>query len=1616
MSDDAGLRPGPPARRPWVAVALVLGLALGVRLGYVLTLEEALVWDDARHYDRIAWNFLQGDGLGLDEYHRVVRPPLYSLLLAGLYLVNYHLHLTSDILLVRLAQVLISSATVALIWWSARRLFGGRSAFFAALLAALYPFFVYYVGVLLSETLAIFLVALALAALVAMWQEKALLYPVAAGATLGLLCLTRSSFLLLPLLVALVWVAVRQPRRRAVLEAVLMLVIWAGVLVPWVARNHLVTHGRFVPGTLTAGWSLYEAAGPGADGGPRMEHIQWPDAVWPREASSLDEYQADRYVSRLALEHMRRQPVEAARLAVKKLARLWNVVPNFEGFRSPLYLVVSVLGYVPVMVLALIAVVARRHSWRRWLVLVVPVVYLSAIHSVFVGSIRYRVPAMVGLLVLAGAGAAAVLGRWWGRGSGGRRRRWWLWLLLVVGVLLVLAFVGLRVLLRPESVEARLRDELARLWGARVTVGRARFRPLRGVEARHVVLYSAQDPQRPILKVERLRASHESRSLARGRLVVTDVDIKVGELLLRRTSAGWDLPEGLLERRPRPGARPPRISVRGLRLRLQEQTQDGWRETELGRLNLRGRSQADGAFGLDFSLQSDVLGEWQGQATVSGEGDRLGLSASCAEFHFSPESLAALPEAVERVLRRFAPEGTASLKVSAEVPLNGEGGSQVSVEFAGPSLAYDKFPYRLPWTRGKVHLSEGRATVTEAEGGDGEVRASITGTISLPGHPRRVALRLEVTKGRLDEKLRDCLPQRYHGIWNDLSPSGTFNLTGRITADESTQGRTEVALEAEPLGCTLDYVRFPYPVRLKRGTVRYERGRLEAVGLEGEARSGVPVALSGTVEGLDTPRPQPHILIESSHLPLDAGLRQALEPRHRELWDRLQPEGEVAARCLILRADDGEGPVAVEVTAELLGASITDREFPYRLSELRGRLTYTGTALVLEEVQGRHGPARVSLSGKLLPGPPAEIELQVRGEGVPLDADLKQALPPRVREVWSKLDLQGTVDVVCELTGPVERPRKTIKVTTRKARACYQGFPYPFENLKGELEYKQEEDRLEWLLRGGKESIVLSTDGRIDNLSGQPTAEWGVKAENLQVDDVLLRAIEQQPLVRRLWQYLEVKPGPAGDLACSLTYREGRTVVERVEVELKKARVRFGPIPYPFDEVTGIVIYEPGFIGLKGLRGQRAGGWLEVVVGLISNPEGEPSFQLGCRLQDLPVDETLRQVLPAGHQDLWDQLDPFGHLSSPEEVRKYEPEDDWPSGPPSAWGHLKFPNFPEGVFMVSGGPTGPRQRWITYSGELELRDVGFTLGMEFEGVTGELSLAGLIEAEVPAGDDGGREDRPPYRVVSHRYGGTARLDYMMASNKELKNVTGSFRKEGTMLGFFDVKADMYGGRLEGLPEEPAAVRLELGPEVSYGCRLRLEGVDLDPFVRATFNYQGEELVGKLSSPEDEWVVLQGVGADRRDLVGQGVLTITEGELYRMPLLLRILSLLQLSPPRESAFSKAVINYYVIDQELIINELSLWGRGLNIFGSGRVTRTNQLDLTLYSGFGRGQLPHVPLLSDVVELLGKQLVRLRVEGTFGEPEVTVEPLSPLSGPLISIFRRLTRRPLTAPADHP
>jgi len=116
----------------------------------------------------------------------------------------------------------------------------------------------------------------------------------------------------------------------------------------------------------------------------------------------------DRRMRRAATDWTRQHPQEVLQLAVKKFSRMWSPVPNASEFQSrPLRLLLAAT-YTPIIALALIGVwrYARR-DWPYWLC-VLPAVYFSCLHVVFVSSIRYRQPAMLPLIVL----TAAVLAEW----------------------------------------------------------------------------------------------------------------------------------------------------------------------------------------------------------------------------------------------------------------------------------------------------------------------------------------------------------------------------------------------------------------------------------------------------------------------------------------------------------------------------------------------------------------------------------------------------------------------------------------------------------------------------------------------------------------------------------------------------------------------------------------------------------------------------------------------------------------------------------------------------------------------------------------------------------------------------------------------------------------------------------------------------------------------------------------------------------------------------------------------------------------------------------------------------------------------------------------------------
>ncbi|MGE0479424.1 MAG: glycosyltransferase family 39 protein [Phycisphaerae bacterium] len=387
----------PAARR--IALA-VFALALVLRGGWVLAQwardGAALTYDDERLHWQLATHLVRDGALVSDDGRFAARLPLYPLFVAGGALLG-----ETGVLVVRLMQALVGALTAALAAELAGLALDRRAAVLAGLLVALDPFAIFFSNLLLNETLfAALLVGLALAS----WHElriagrrpgAALL---AAGALAGAAVLTRPEALLLVALQTALLAAASRGRRDGALRAGVLALAVAAPLGAFGLRNAHVL-GGFAPLGANGGVTLYDGQGPQADGRSDQAFLQHLPQL-----DGLGELERDRALRSLALAEMAADPWRVTRLAGAKLARTWSPWPNVADYRGGVAGAVGALYTLCVVAAALVG--AWRLRARRVLLvnLLLPAVATTLTCCIFIGSVRYRVPAMP-LLAVVAAGA-----------------------------------------------------------------------------------------------------------------------------------------------------------------------------------------------------------------------------------------------------------------------------------------------------------------------------------------------------------------------------------------------------------------------------------------------------------------------------------------------------------------------------------------------------------------------------------------------------------------------------------------------------------------------------------------------------------------------------------------------------------------------------------------------------------------------------------------------------------------------------------------------------------------------------------------------------------------------------------------------------------------------------------------------------------------------------------------------------------------------------------------------------------------------------------------------------------------------------------------------------------
>ena len=301
----------------------------------------------------------------------------------------------------KLADIVLSLATIWIIFALSLTILKDRlAALLGAFVAALWPHFAFYAVVGLTETAYVFILCLAFLMLYRRHWWWGIVFLV-----LSILVRPTLEPLIPVLIVVFVVVVHRESWRQAGILMAKLALVYVVLMSPWWLVQYQ-KYGQFVRLNLGSGVVLYSGNNPhnksgggvGYNAGDSRKSDHDPNhPAWRIQ----DPIARNAALTRAALVYIRDNPGRFATLAAIKLKRFWRLWPYAQEYQSVAIIAVSLMSY-GVFLLGAIVFLAFHASgrWRALAPILLLTVFLSLVHMVTIGSIRYRFPIEPFLIIL----------------------------------------------------------------------------------------------------------------------------------------------------------------------------------------------------------------------------------------------------------------------------------------------------------------------------------------------------------------------------------------------------------------------------------------------------------------------------------------------------------------------------------------------------------------------------------------------------------------------------------------------------------------------------------------------------------------------------------------------------------------------------------------------------------------------------------------------------------------------------------------------------------------------------------------------------------------------------------------------------------------------------------------------------------------------------------------------------------------------------------------------------------------------------------------------------------------------------------------------------------------
>lgn len=889
-------------------------------------------------------------------------------------------------------------------------------------------------------------------------------------------------------------------------------------------------------------------------------------------------------------------------------------------------------------------------------------------------------------------------------------------------------------------------------------------------------------------------------------------------------------------------------------------------------------------------------------------------------------------------------------------------------------------------------LDDLQATLETQADGTTRIRAEMhgkAGTLYVRGECSLLrqdpVVRWSISARTLDiSRLVEWLPERVARELRRWRPEGYVDFSCDLKWDPGSQWEL-LALYGELRRCLLRPPCFPGP--LKKLTAKFRAGEttLQLEDLAGEAVGGTLHA-SGRIESA-VPWLEAGFDPEEMHWGLEASLESLrVTPSLRDfiphpltvIHDGLIPGGRFGVDIRIpkcrgfrLRSED------VLATLRLEGLDFAHHQFPYRLRNLRGEVSVENGRVVFNRpLEGRDGDLRVTISGRGVElHPDGELDVVIKATSVPLDEQLRRALPPVGLEIWDDFRIRGLGDAVIHVhrdarqigaatptAGGVVRPRKPgvkVMAALRDVGIRYRDFPYPIQGITGTFQLDLETDTASLTDLAGRHGDQVIVADAVVRFGDEPLLKVLIHCDDLSMNPALLAALpdEARELVRDFGFDGRFKT----DVAISRMGEPPTRVT--TELELLEGGIRHKAFPYPLRLAEGHFKVSGGraieWTGLSTPPGDRP---YLVSGGILTTGEELRTFSFSMDVAGLEFDDTFQEALPRELQAVVGDMG-FGGTYGGHVDGVYEFSTDDPESYTVQY-HASDVSVKDGSLdfglelreLQAGGwftgfkrhdePTvldGVVQVDSCWFNRLHLTDgkVRFAFGKALDALPkeGEATVAG-------------RDYSPPEFLLERLRPEKARETFQMLIESD----------------------DVYGGSVDGI------LYVGTGDSNDIGGDFVGKGLKVSKSAEDVFGSRG----ARSSGSADGQIWFRGRNGDHRSLKGEGKGSITEARLAEVPLFLGILNLLFGDASSGQYFSEVLLKFGIADGKFVAggDGVEIKSSAVKLVGEGTLDFSGNLDLNLE--------PHIlnleiPLVDQILTLLKKGLAQVWITGRLSEPVV-------------------------------